>query len=296
MTLGIFVTATDTGVGKTLIARSLTAALVARGMRVAVMKPVETGCPLRTDPSLALVDGIPGALDSTAREALNRLAELAGPPAITVSTKTPPEALAPSDALALSDISNCHDPLELINPYRFAPAVAPAVAADLAERPIVLDQILDRLDQLAQRSDIVVVEGAGGLMVPLTQSDLIIDLLARTGFPALVVARSELGTINHSLLTVAQLRQRRIPLAGVVLNRLTKRPRPEEAANPHQIERFAGDVVLGVMPFVDDDKRADSAYLARRFAAHVDLDRLLQAAHSAPQPPDRLPVSIPDPR
>jgi dethiobiotin synthetase len=281
MSAGIFVTGTDTDVGKTLVASALVAALTTRGLRVAVMKPVETGCPLRTDAPTSSVDGLPGPVDREARQALNRLAQLAGPPAVTVSTQTPPESLAPRDALALSAAAHSSSSLDLVNPYRYGPAVAPAVAATLAERPISLDHILDCLASLQRDADFVVVEGAGGLMVPLTETELVLDLVARCGFPTLVVARSALGTINHSLLTVAQLRQRGLPLAGLVLNRLTKRPSPEEAANPHQIECFAGDIVRGVMPFVPAEKRADTAHLAERFAIHVDVDALIASAHAA---------------
>jgi dethiobiotin synthetase len=273
---GIFVTGTDTGVGKTLAAGALAAALRRRGMRVAVMKPVETGCPPARDAATA--DGVPGALTPEANRALERLHELVGPPPITVSTRTAPEDLRPEDAELLRTMAQSDEPLRLINPYRYSPAVAPAVAATLAERPIDLAHILHCLEELAARSDVVVVEGAGGAMVPLAHDALIVDLIVKTRLPALVVGRSSLGTINHCLLTVELLRQRAIPVAGVVLNRLERRPRPEEAANPQQIERFAGtDSVLGVLPYFDTAKRTDADYLAQRFEAHVGADRVLAA-------------------
>lgn len=238
---GIFVVGTDTGVGKTLTAGALAAALVRRGMRVAVMKPAETGC--------AVAD-----LD--------------------------PQTLVPADANYLARISGFDGPLELINPYRYAPPVAPAVAAELANHPIDLEHILACLHQLAAAADILVVEGAGGLMVPLTVQASMLELLERTRLPALVVARSTLGTINHSLLTLQALHARHVPVAGLVLNRLERRPSPEEAANPQQIERFAGDVVRGVLPFFSAEQRDDADYLAHRFAVHVDLDAILAVVES----------------
>jgi len=274
---GIFVTGTDTGVGKTLMAGAMAAALSRRGLRVAVIKPVETGCAVVQAPS-ATVDGIPGTADPQALHALNRLRELAGPAPITISTQTPPESLDPTDARRLIELSGCQAPLELVNPYRYAPAVAPAVAAELAGRPIDLGHILDCMGRLAEGVDVLIAEGAGGLMVPLTVDALVLDLIAQSGLPALVVGRSALGTINHCLLTIDALQRRGIRVAGVVLNRLVKRPSPEEAANPQQIERFAGDQVRGVLPFFDPSQREDADYLAQRFAAHVDLDAILAAA------------------
>jgi len=280
MTPGIFVTGTDTGVGKTVIAGALSAALLRRGLRVAVMKPAETGCPPRQTEQVVQVDGVPGGVDPAAQKALRRLHELAGPPAITVSTQTDPAALEPADATYLKSLSQCSASLDLVNPYRYAPAVAPAVAAELAERPIDVDHILRCMKQLADEADIIIVEGAGGLFVPLSTDELILDLIQRSGCVSLVVGRSALGTINHCLLTVHALRQRKLPIAGVVLNRLVKRVGAEEAANPLQIERFAGELIRGVMPYIEPPLRNDAAYLAQRFAVHVDLEAILTAATS----------------
>ena len=273
---GVFVTGTDTGVGKTLVAGAMAAALRQRGLRVAVIKPVETGCPL-VETHEAPVDGIPGTADPRALQALNRLRDLAGPAPITVSTQTPTASLEPTDARRLIELSGCEAPLELVNPYRYAPAVAPAVAAELAGRPIDLVHILGCMRRLAEQADLLIAEGAGGLMVPLTADALMLDLIAQSGLPALVVGRSALGTINHCLMTVDTLQKRDIRVAGVVLNRLVKHPSPEEAANPQQIERFAGELVRGVLPFFDQSQRVDVDYLAQRFAAHVDLDAILAA-------------------
>jgi dethiobiotin synthetase len=99
--------------------------------------------------------------------------------------------------------------------------------------------------------------------------------MKRSALPVLVVARSDLGTINHSLLTLEALRSRSIPIAGLVINRLSGEPRPEEAANPQQIEQFAGDVVLGTLPFFGEAQTQDFDYLAQRMETHVDVDRLL---------------------
>jgi len=277
---GLFVVGTDTNVGKTIVTGALAAALRVSGRRVAVMKPVETGCPPAPE-ATAPLDGLPGSVTPQARQALARLHELVGPPPITIATRTPPEALAPVDALHLLRLADCHAPLDRVNPYRYAPAVAPAVAAELAGRPIALDHLYACLTALDADADLTLVEGAGGLLVPLTAEHLLIDFVARSGLPALIVGRSALGTINHCLLTLEALKTRGIPIAGIVLNRTTERPSPDEAANPHQLERFAGPLVRGVMPYFSPEQRSDADFLARRCAAHVDLDAILEVIDAA---------------
>lgn len=279
---GLFVTATDTDVGKTLVTGALAAALVDRGHRVSVMKPVETGCAVsRSASENDRVDGMPGEIDERAAAALARLHQLAGPPPVTVSTKTAPEALYPADAHALLQLSGCTAPLSLVNPYRYGPAVAPAVAAHLAERPIDIDHLLDCMRKLAADTDYLLVEGAGGLLVPIDETTTMIDLIAKSRLPTLLVSPSKLGTINHTLLSVEALQHRSIPLAGIVLNRLERRPRVEEATNPHQIERFAGPLVRGVLPYFRPDQREDAAHLGHRFAIHVDLDAILEVVDAS---------------
>lgn len=281
---GLFVVGTDTGVGKTIVTGAIAAALRARGDRLAVMKPVETGCPPAPQ-AVGPVDGLPGDPTPQARAALSRLHELVGPPPITIAPRTPAEALAPSDALYLMRLAGCAAPLDLVNPYRYSPAVAPAVAAELAERPIDLNHLSTCLATLGADADLTLVEGAGGVLVPLTSEHLLIDFVARSGMPALIVGRSALGTINHCLLTLEALKARSVPIAGIVLNRTTPRPSPDEAANPQQLERFAGPLVRGVLPYFEPSQREDAAYLARRCAAHLDLDAILAVVGSAPPQP-----------
>lgn len=269
----LFVTASDTDVGKTLTARALIGALRVRGLTVACMKPVETGCTLRAD-DVGDVAGLPGQVDRQSRAALDRLAAIAGPPPATYTAKTSSDALLPRDALAL--IAATGRPLELdtVNPYRYAPPIAPAAAALLAERPIELEPILAAHRQLASSADIVIVEGAGGLLVPLNDQLLLIELIAALDAQALLVARSSLGTINHTLLSIEALRHRNVKLAGVVLTRHRDHPSIEEATNPQAIDHFAGDCVLGVLPYFNQQQLTDDAYLAERLRVHLDLDRL----------------------
>ena len=160
---GYFVTATDTGVGKTFVTAALAAALRARGRDVAVFKPVQSGA-LADDPS--------------------------------------------GDAALLG--ADCV--------YAFRTPLAPLVAARAERRQIELEPILERARELEREHEILLVEGAGGLLVPLSDDLDVAGLAAALGLPLLIVARAGLGTVNHTLLTIEAARARGLEVAGVVLN------------------------------------------------------------------------------
>jgi dethiobiotin synthetase len=235
----LFITGTDTGVGKTLVGRVLGAALRARGLRVAPHKPFESG---------AGRDGRGG--------------------------------LVPGDTLALMaacGLAPSGEDLGVCNNYCFATPVAPALAARLEGVTVDVERVLRAHESLRSRYDVVLIEGAGGLLVPLADQVLVADLAARLGAPLLVVARASLGTINHTLLTVAEARRRGLAVAGVVLSALQPDATPDGPHNAAAIEHLAGVPVLGTLPFVPAAPTAEAATLAR-LAAHLDLDALLAAA------------------
>ena len=178
-TNGVFVTGTDTEVGKTVVAAALAAVLRERGCNPGVMKPVATGC--------RFVGGHPEG----------------------------------DDTLCLLESSGAGDPLTLVTPYAYEPAVAPTVAAALAGREIELNAIMQAYHQLALNHDVMVVEGIGGLMVPLGRGTTVVDMARELGLPLIIVARSSLGTINHTLLTVHAAETAGLDVAAVVLNRFS---------------------------------------------------------------------------
>lgn len=124
------------------------------------------------------------------------------------------------DVRQLTAASNVSAPPELINPYCFEPAIAPHVAAAQAGIEIDFQVILNAYRQLATMADVVIVEGAGGLLVPLDSKQTIADLIQTLKLPALLVVGMRLGCINHALLTAHTLKQRNIPLCGWVANRI----------------------------------------------------------------------------
>ncbi|MDT8311279.1 MAG: dethiobiotin synthase [Methylophaga sp.] len=176
MTQGFFVTGTDTEVGKTVISVGLIRALQEQGLKVAVMKPVASGCQMTTD------------------------------------------GLRNDDALALQQTTDIKVDYQTINPYAFEPAIAPHIAAQQAEVSIDLTRLLQNYRQLKSMSDAVVVEGAGGWLVPLNDNQSIADLAVKIALPVVLVVAIKLGCINHALLTAGSIRASGLQLAGWVAN------------------------------------------------------------------------------
>lgn len=217
---GIFITGTDTGVGKTYIGSGIAAALRREGVDVGVMKPAETGC------------------------------------------KTRRGALVPNDAVLLMRSAAVTDPLDLVNPYRFRAPLAPAIAAAREGKVIEIRRIVSAFRTLARKHACMVVEGAGGIMVPLTASRQYLDLAGVLNLPVLVVARPGLGTINHTLLTVMALRSRGLRIAGIVINhRSKKRPGLAERTGLRAIERLSGVPIIGHVTYGQKDLRTIMRYL-----------------------------------
>ena len=266
MSPGLFIVGTDQQQGTSLVTLGLLLALQHRGFRVVALKPVELGCRPLGD------DG-----DEGSHRALSRLEYLAGAPPRSPYHRLPPELLLPPVALALLDASALPLSLDAVNPFRYAdpPTRDPLTAARLACRPIDLDQIAQNARALQEGADLLLVEGTGGPAAPLADARVQLDLIEHLALPVVLVVASEPGAVSRCLLTIETLKTRRLPLAGVVLNRTRSVLCHEEADYPLLIESFAGDVVLGFLPYFDETERADHAHLARRFSVHLHLDRLL---------------------
>ena len=196
---GVFITGTDTGVGKTVVASGLAAALQCQGLDVGVMKPVQAGD-------------------------------------------------YPGDAALLQRAAGVADPLDLINPCYLDASLAPAVAAGLGHGRVDIARILEAFHELRRRHKFLVVEGVGGLLVPLEDGFSVADLILALGLPAVVVARPGLGTINHTLLTVRQAHAAGIRVLGTIINGYPEEPDLAERTNPQAIEKYSGLPVLGTIP------------------------------------------------
>jgi len=168
------------------------------------------------------------------------------------------------------------DPPDLIAPYRFPTPAAPLVAAARMGQLIDLKRILDAFQALSTRHDCVVVEGIGGVMVPLTTDLLVVDLVKRMGLPVLVVARASLGSINHTLLTLECLRNRGVEIGGLIFNHPSPPSAgPDESDTVPTILRLSGARSFGELPYCDGlpgawDKHRDA------LIARLDVQGLLE--------------------
>jgi adenosylmethionine-8-amino-7-oxononanoate transaminase/dethiobiotin synthase len=215
---GIFITATDTAVGKTTVAAVLGVLLRKKGLNVGVMKPVQCGG---------------------------------------------------DDAAFLKKIVRSTDSLDEINPYFSAKPFSPHVAFRLAKKAIDIRKILDVYQDLQSRHDVVIVEGAGGVNVPLTEDYFVIDLIKDMDLDAVIVSRLGLGTINHTVLTVNQLRARGIEVKGIIFSSTnTKVKGVPEKTNPSFIEKSTGVAVLGIIPYL---KNIDEETILRQCKRGVSL-------------------------
>ena len=209
MNHGIFITGTDTGVGKTLVTAALALHFKKQGLSVGVMKPIETGV-------------------SPSRE-------------------------AQSDAARLRAIIESDEPLGAIRPYAFELPVAPLAAAQKEGQAINLETIKKVYRLLSTRYDSMVVEGVGGVRVPITPKSTVADLIKSLRLPVVVVGRSGLGGINHALLTIEALQHNRIPILALVLNQ-TESARSTVArlqlrTTLEILRKQAGVPVLGPLPY-----------------------------------------------
>lgn len=211
-TVGIFVTGTDTGVGKTIVSAALLHALRKAGVNAVYFKPVQTGCRRHGKkmiaPDLELVCSLTGIHPSEKEQ-------------------------------------------QLMAPYRFRQACSPHLAAALERRNISPSKIMKAFAGLKSRHEFVIVEGAGGILTPLTRQYSMLNLMQALALPVIVVARPGLGTLNHTLLTLRELRRAKLNILGIVINYAdATRKTAIEKDNVKTIERFGATRIIAELPFM----------------------------------------------
>lgn len=220
---GIFITGTDTGVGKTAIAAGLAMRLKGKGIDTGVMKPIETG--------------------------------------------------GWTDGKFLRDASGVSDDQSLVTPYQLKYPLAPMVSSEMEGIVIDISKIGKVFKHLSSMHEFMIVEGVGGLMVPIKEGIFLSDLILLLDIPVLIVARGSLGTINHTLLTLEYARSKGIKVEGLVINMNKKEIGFQEEASLQALKRLSGIDKITVVPFVEglDVENGRSGKLKETFC-EIPLD------------------------
>lgn len=216
----IFISGTDTGVGKTLISSGLVRLARTRGISCVGIKPVETGCPIK--------DGM----------------------------------LEPIDGRILWEAGDRSFSLDECAPYRFAMPASPFRAAAMEDSNLRVSDIVEHVLAVSEDATMTVVEGAGGLMAPVEDHKMMIDIIEQLRFPTILVARMALGTINHTVLSVEALQKRKIPIKGIVLSVSQEFSGPEEEYTPGDLARIVPDIPIVKFPFLKQAHNIDPEVLS----------------------------------
>ena len=163
------------------------------------------------------------------------------------------EGLVSEDAEFLAHCADTPHPLDVVAPIRFLEPLAPAVAAERMKTTLDWESVQRSMNRITRNADVLIVEGVGGIMVPMDAEHTMLDLAAWLKLPAVIVARPNLGTINHTLLTARALKSAGVRVAGVVINRYpAENAGTAEETNPRAIEKWGKLPVLCIVPEVKD--------------------------------------------
>jgi dethiobiotin synthase len=245
MIRSIFVTGTDTGIGKTLITAGIVRWLRAHRIDAVPMKPVQTGAEKRGD--------------------------------VLISPDL-------EYCLAAAGLRPNADERRLMAPYIYEPACSPHLAGRMAERYPDISTIQKSAEILLRRRQTLVIEGAGGIMVPLNEKETTLDLMKNLGYPVVLVSRIGLGAINHALLSINIIKSAGLRLLGVVFNQ-AEPPLPEnrfiEEDNPKAVAEFGKVTILGSVGYLE--KTLAPAEMWQRFAQAVPgLEEIGKAMEMGP--------------
>lgn len=177
----------------------------------------------------------------------------------------------PQDALFLKKMSETQDDINSICPCQFNLPLAPFVASGIEKKKILITNVVSRFLEIKKKHDIVLVEGAGGLMVPIAESLLTSGFVKLLNIPVIIVSRLNLGTINHTLLTVNHATECELKIAGIILNQTSKETGYAEKTNPDIINKFCSTPLIGQVPFVERKNRENPEHLSAIADKHIDL-------------------------
>lgn len=235
--MNIFITGTDTDVGKTIVTAGLACAVKSFGYSVGVLKPIQTGSYQKND-----------------------------------------ELISPD----IDFIKFVDSKIITYASYNFKEPVAPSLAASLEGIEVNINKIVEDYKELEKKCDFVIVEGAGGLLVPIKDSFLMRDLAKTLDLPLLIVARPDLGTINHTLLTIEAAKNRNLKIAGIIISNYP--PETEDASiknAPDIIQKLSGEKIIGILPRIEDLNN-NHAVLKDVFLKNINLDFICELLGCSP--------------
>lgn len=224
----LFITGTDTDVGKTYVTAGLTVTLRKMGIDVGVMKPFAAG---------------------TAQK----------------------KGFKSEDVEILSNAAQVNDPENLVNPQFFKIAASPYTAWKKLKIKPKVSTVLSSFKKLSKLHDTILVEGMGGVMTPIFKNYFITDLIKEMKIPTIIVTRTKVGTVNHTIMTVKMCQKYKIPIHGIIINNFDNGYPVKQLTS--DLENITGINVLGSIPFIKD---LSDASLYRTFRKNIDLKSLMK--------------------
>lgn len=224
----LFITGTDTDIGKTYVTAGLAASFRKMGIDVGVMKPFAAG---------------------TAQK----------------------NGFKSSDVQILASAAKVHDSEALLNPQFFPIAASPYTALQNLKIKSDINLVLDGFKKLSKIHSMMLVEGIGGIMTPITRDYFVANLIQDMKIPTIIVTRTKIGTINHTIMTCKMCKKYEIPVKGIIINNFDTDGYPADELK-RDLESLSGIAVLGTIPFIDN---IDNESLYETFKNNIDLKSLL---------------------
>jgi dethiobiotin synthetase len=225
----LFITGTDTDVGKTYVAAGLAVTLRKIGIDVGIMKPFAAGTPQK-------------------------------------------KGFKSEDVEILSRAAQVSDPEKLMNPQFFKMAASPYTASKNLKVKVRFNKVLSNFKKLSKLHSMLLVEGMGGIMTPILKNYFVTDLIKEMKLPAVIVTRTRIGTVNHTIMTCKMCEKYKIPIKGIIINNFDSDGYKVKTLK-RDLQSLTGVPILGTIPFIEN-LSDDSLY--RNFKKNIDINYLIQ--------------------
>jgi len=163
-----------------------------------------------------------------------------------------------SDVSLLCTASGVKDLEEVINPVFLPLPTSPYDATKILNLSVDMPKIFEKFQELLKHHQMLLVEGIGGIMTPITKNFFVADMIKAMGLETIIVTRATLGTLNHTVMTIKMCQQYKIPVKGIIINYFDEKGTPSERNAPNTIYELTGVPIIGIVPFVKDYKRLDT--------------------------------------